>query len=96
MKYLSEAFAIMKRYGIKLNLKKCTFGVRDGKFLGFMVNERGIEANPVKIKTIMEMWSPSSTMEIQQLAGKVVALNQFISRLANRNLPFFETLHTMK
>lgn len=61
-----------------------------------MVNERDIKANPKKIKAIMELRSLSSMKEVQQLAGKVVALNRFILRLADRNLPFFETLWVMK
>ncbi|KAL0448335.1 UNVERIFIED_CONTAM: Retrovirus-related Pol polyprotein from transposon gypsy [Sesamum latifolium] len=46
--HLESAFTIMRTYGMKLNPTKCTFGVREGKFLGYMVSERGIEANPEK------------------------------------------------
>ena len=44
-----ETFHNLKRFNMKLNLKKCTFGVSSGKFLGFMISQRGIEANPDKI-----------------------------------------------
>ncbi|KAL6178007.1 hypothetical protein ACLB2K_049527 [Fragaria x ananassa] len=47
---LKKAFKILKEYGIKLNPDKCAFGVQSGKFLGFMVNERGIETNPESSK----------------------------------------------
>lgn len=61
-----------------------------------MVNEVGIKANLEKIKIIMEIRSPSSTKDVQQLARKVATLNRFISRSADKNLPFFETLQAMK
>ncbi|KAL2251241.1 UNVERIFIED_CONTAM: Retrovirus-related Pol polyprotein from transposon [Sesamum indicum] len=57
---LRTTFDIMRSYGMKLNPSKCTFGVRGGKFLGYMVSERGIEANPEKIKAIMQLGSPKS------------------------------------
>ena len=43
---LKEMFNILRQYSMKLNLSKCAFGVSLGKFLGFMVSQRGIEANP--------------------------------------------------
>ena len=49
VKDLAETFAVLNEYGMKLNPSKCAFGVASGKFLGFMVSERGIEANPEKI-----------------------------------------------
>ena len=51
--HLSEAFQILRAYNMKLNLAKCAFGVSAGKFLGFIVNYRGIEANPDKIKVVL-------------------------------------------
>ena len=77
---------------MKLNLSKCTFGVTAGKFLGFMVSQRGIEVNPEKIRAIMEMTLPTSIKEVQSLNGKVAALNRFISRVTDKCLPFFYTL----
>ncbi|KAL0445858.1 UNVERIFIED_CONTAM: Retrovirus-related Pol polyprotein from transposon gypsy [Sesamum latifolium] len=50
LKDLKQAFGIMRSYGMKLNPSKCTFGVKGGKFLGYMVSERGIEANPEKMR----------------------------------------------
>lgn len=47
---LKETFVALKQYQMKLNLSKCVFGVVSGKFLGFMVSQRGIEANPRKCK----------------------------------------------
>ncbi|KAM2192050.1 hypothetical protein ACFX1Q_027784 [Malus domestica] len=52
---LSKTFTILKRYRMRLNPNKCAFGVGFGKFLGFMISQRGIEANPEKIKAILNM-----------------------------------------
>ena len=56
--HLSETFQILRDYNMKLNPAKCAFGVSVGKFLGFIVNHRGIEANPDKIKALLDMPSP--------------------------------------
>ncbi|XP_074323710.1 uncharacterized protein LOC141660621 [Apium graveolens] len=77
---------------MKLNPEKCAFGVPSGKFIGFLVSERGIEANPEKIKAIMEMTVPQTQKDIQKLAGCLAALRRFIPKLAERCLPFFELL----
>ena len=55
---LAETFETLRKYQMKLNPSKCAFGVHSGKFLGFMVSQRGIEANPNKIEAILEMQPP--------------------------------------
>ena len=77
---------------MKLNPGKCAFRVMMGKFLRFMVSQRGIEANPDKIRAIMEMKPPRNVKEVQSLNEKVVALNRFVSRATDKFLPFFRTL----
>ena len=77
---------------MKLNLNKCAFGVSSGKFLGFMVLQRGIEANPDKIQAILDMEPPKNIKEVQSLTGRVVALNRFISKTTDKCLPFFKIL----
>ena len=62
---------------MKLNLEKCTFGVEEGKFLGFMLTHRGIEANPDKCRAIVDMRSPKKIKEVQQLLGCLTALSRF-------------------
>lgn len=57
---LDEAFRILKQYNIKLNPSKCAFRVSSRKVLGFMVSQRGIEANPEKIHALLDMESPKS------------------------------------
>ena len=60
---LPHIFDILRRFRLKLNPVKCTFGVREGKFLGFMVSQGGIEANPKYIKAIQGINSPRSVKE---------------------------------
>ena len=55
---LQETFDTLQQYNMKLNPSKCAFGVSSGKFLGFMVSHRGIEANPNKIQVILDMKPP--------------------------------------
>ena len=77
---------------MKLNPSKCAFGVSAEKFLGFIVNSRGIEANPDKIKVVLDMPLPSSTKEVQRLIGRIAALSRFVSRASNKCQPFFQVL----
>jgi hypothetical protein len=77
---LAETFASMREERLRLNLEKCIFGVRQGKILGYLVSNRGIETNPNKIQAIMYMAPPQSTKDIQRLRGRLAARNKFISR----------------
>ena len=67
LKDLRETFDTLCSYNMKLNPGKCAFGVIVGKFLGFMVSQRGIEANLDKIRAIMEMTPPRNMKEVQSL-----------------------------
>ena len=89
---LRETFDTLRSYNMKLNPGKCAFEVTTGKFLGFMVSQRGIEANPDKIRAKIEMKPPRNVKEVQSLNGKVAALNRFVSRATDKCLPFFRTL----
>jgi hypothetical protein len=89
---LAEAFDTLRKYHMKLNPQKCAFGVDSGKFLGFMVSQRGIEANPDKVRVILEMPSPRTTKQLQQLTGRLAVLNRFVSRSSDKCLPFFKVL----
>nr|KYP51166.1 Retrovirus-related Pol polyprotein from transposon opus [Cajanus cajan] len=70
---LAEIFAQIRRHNMCLNLEKCVFGVQGGKFLGFMITNRGIETNPEKCKVIIQMQSPQTVKEVQRLAGRLVS-----------------------
>ena len=89
---LKETFNTLRSYNMKLNLRKCTFRVTAGKFLRFMVSQRGIEANSDKIQAIMEMAPPRNVKEVQSLNEKIAALNRFVSRATDKCLPFFRML----
>ena len=52
-KHLQETFKLLQRSDMKLNPLKCAFRV-SSKFLGFMVTQRGIEANLIQLKAIMD------------------------------------------
>ena len=79
-------------YNMKLNSSKFVFGVTAGKFLGFMVSQRGIKVNPEKVRAIMELAPPKTVKEVQSLNGKIAALNRFLLRAMEKCLPFFRTL----
>ncbi|CAH9057530.1 unnamed protein product, partial [Cuscuta europaea] len=82
----------MKEFRLRLNPKKCAFGVQGGKFLGYMVSRRGIEINPEKTQAIINMEPPRNVKEVQRLTGRLTALNRFLSRSAERALPFFQIM----
>nr|XP_023882026.1 uncharacterized protein K02A2.6-like [Quercus suber] len=76
LKDLEETFDTLRSYNMKLNSGKWAFRVTAGKFLGFMVSQKGIEANPDKIRAIVEMAPPKNVKEVQSLNGKIAALNR--------------------
>ncbi|KAI3443762.1 hypothetical protein Pfo_000427 [Paulownia fortunei] len=80
---LEECFNILRAYQMKLNPTKCTFGM-------------GIEANPEQINAILNMPPPRHIKHVQQLTGRLAALNCFISRSVDKGLPFFKVLHEGK
>ena len=89
---LQETFDTLRQYNMKLNPSKCAFGVSSGKFLGFIVSHRGIEANPDKIQAILDMKPPQNVKEVQSLTGRVAAFNKFVSKATDKCLPFFRIL----
>ena len=93
---LKKSFEILHKYKMKLNPAKCAFRVTSGKFLGFMVNNSGIKANPAKIQALLDMESPRKVKEVQNLTGRVAAPNRFISRATDKCQPFFHALHKGK
>ncbi|GKD80154.1 hypothetical protein Tco_1342775, partial [Tanacetum coccineum] len=67
---------------MKLNPKKCSFEMEDGKILGCIVTSEGIRANPEKTKVVMDMPSPSSLKQMHSLSGNLAALNRNMSKAA--------------
>lgn len=91
-KDLQETFENLRKYSVKLNPEKCVFGIRAGKLLGFLVSKRGIEANPDKIVAIHQMEPRKNIREMQRLTGRMASLSRFLSKSAEKGLPFFKTL----
>jgi dsDNA-binding SOS-regulon protein len=93
---LLETFDSLDKYYLKLNPNKCSFGVPAGQLLGYLVSARGVETNPEKIQAILTMKKPTNLRRIQQLAGRVAALSQFIARLGERALPFYALMKKLE
>jgi hypothetical protein len=89
---LRETFINLRRFRMKLNLAKCTFGVPAGKLLGFLVSSRGIEVNPGKIRAIERMKPPTNLKEVQKFTGCLASLSRFISRLGEKALPLYQLM----
>ena len=89
---LQETFDTLRSYSMKLNPSKCVFGVTAGKFLGFMVSQRGIAVNPEKMRAILELEPSRMVKAVQSLNGKVATLNRFVSKAMDKCFPFFRVL----
>jgi ribonuclease HI len=86
---LEITFRCLRAKGVKLNPEKCVFGVPRGMLLGFIVSERGIEANLKKIAAITNMGPIKDLKGVQRVMGCLAALNRFISRLGEKGLPLY-------
>ena len=89
---MREVFQALRKHRMRLNPDKCAFGVEGGKFLGFMLTHRSIEANLEKCKVIEKMRSPKSIKEIQRLVGQLTVLSRFVPKLAKRMKPIVQLL----
>src|SRR4051812_45403894 len=87
-----ETFDNLWVYKMMLNPAKCVFGVLVGKLLGFLVSNRGIEANPEKIKAITSLAKPACINDVQRLAGHIAALSRFISQLGEKAIPLYQMM----
>ncbi|XP_056691954.1 uncharacterized protein [Spinacia oleracea] len=96
VEHLRQSFDVLKKYGMKLNPTKCSFGVSAGKFLGYIVTQRGIEASPDQVRAIINIQSPRNIKEVQRLTGRVAALNRFISRSSDKCRLFYDVLRKNK
>jgi hypothetical protein len=81
---LRLAFEKMHRYKLKMNPLKCAFGVSAGKFLGFIVHEKGLEIDPKKIEAIQSVKAPTCKKDLQKFLGKVNYLRRFICNLSGK------------
>jgi hypothetical protein len=81
---LKVTFKRMKKYGLRMNPLKCAFGVSAGKFLGFVVNEQGIQIDSKMTEFINKLVEPTCKKEVQKLLGKINYLRHFIINLAGK------------
>lgn len=81
---LRKLFLRLRKFQLKLNLTKCTFGARSGKLLGFIVSEKGIEIDPDKVKAIRDLSPPRTQKEVRGFLGRLNYIAQFISQLTEK------------
>ncbi|GJV96843.1 reverse transcriptase domain-containing protein [Tanacetum coccineum] len=89
---IEETFKTLGEINMKLNPKKCTFGMREGTFLGYKVNADGLKVCPDKVEAVISLPSPKCLKDVQKLNGKLASLNRFLSKSAEKSLTFFKTL----
>ncbi|GJR37035.1 reverse transcriptase domain-containing protein [Tanacetum coccineum] len=89
---ITETFKTLRQINMKLNPKKCTFGMQEGMFLGYKVSTNGLRACSEKADAVLGLPSPRCIKDVQKLNGKLASLNRFLSKSAEKSLPFFKTL----
>jgi hypothetical protein len=87
---LRQVFERTRRLRLKMNPKKCAFGVSVGQFLGFLVHEWGIKIDLKSQEVVRTMVPPTMKRELQQLIGKINFVRRFISNLSRRIEPFMD------
>nr|GEZ86529.1 reverse transcriptase domain-containing protein [Tanacetum cinerariifolium] len=89
---IEETFQTLRKINMKLNPKKCSFGLAEGVFLGYVITPEGIKPCPDKTAAVIQLPSPQIIKEVQSLNGKLASLNRFLSKSAEKSLPMFQTL----
>jgi len=89
---LRKLFERLRKFKLRLNPAKCTFGVRSGKLLGFIVSQRGIEVDPDKVRAIREMPHPRTKKEVRGFLERLNYIARFISQLTATCEPIFKLL----
>ncbi|GJU22389.1 reverse transcriptase domain-containing protein [Tanacetum coccineum] len=89
---IAETFKTLRKINMKLNPKKCAFGMQEGMFLGYKVNADGLKVCPDKADAVLSLPSLECLKDVQKLNGKLASLNIFLSKSAEKSLPFFKTL----
>ncbi|KAG8503668.1 hypothetical protein CXB51_001660 [Gossypium anomalum] len=92
VRVLRKLFLRLRKFQLKLNPSKCTFGARSGKLLGFIVSEKGIKVDPDKVKAIQELPPPRTQKEVRGFLGRLNYIARFISQLTEKCDPIFRLL----
>ncbi|XP_058750755.1 uncharacterized protein LOC131623749 [Vicia villosa] len=90
--YLLKLFERLRKYKLRLNPNKCTFGVRSGKLLGFIVSQKGIEVDPDKVRAIRDMPAPRTEKQVRGFLGRLNYISRFISHMTATCGPIFKLL----
>nr|GEX29073.1 reverse transcriptase domain-containing protein [Tanacetum cinerariifolium] len=91
-----EMFKTLRKINMKLNPKKCAFGMREGTFLGYKVDADGLRVSPDKVKAVIDLPSLKCLKDVHKLNEKLASWNIFLSKSAEKSLPFFKTLKKCK
>nr|GEV40357.1 reverse transcriptase domain-containing protein [Tanacetum cinerariifolium] len=83
MKDIEETFRTLRKVNMKLNPKKCSFGLAEGVFLGYVITPEGIKPCLDKTAAVLQLPSPRTINEVQSLNGKLASLNRFLSSGSN-------------
>lgn len=89
-----RVFKILIKHNIRLNPKKCAFGVTSCNIIGFIISKRGIEVDPKKVNAITSMSSPHDVKSLRSLYDKIQAIRRFIAQFSNKCRPFNDILNT--
>ena len=89
---LKRVFERCRAFKLRMNPLKCAFGVSSGKFLGFLVHNRGINVDLAKAPTIATMRPSATVKEVKSFLGKVSYIRRFIPRLASITSAFTRLL----
>nr|GFC85857.1 reverse transcriptase domain-containing protein [Tanacetum cinerariifolium] len=89
---IAKTFQTLRKINMKLNLKKCSFELAEGVFLGYVITPEGIKPCPDKTSAVLQLPSPQTIKEVQSLNEKLASLNRFLSKSAEKSLPLFQTL----
>ena len=92
IKDLQGVFEVLWQHKLRLNAEKYAFSVGTGKFLGYLITNRGIEVNPDQIEAVKRLKRSNNSKEVQVLTRMLAALNRFISKFTNRYQPFYQLL----
>ncbi|XP_072073886.1 uncharacterized protein [Arachis hypogaea] len=82
----------LRKHRMRFNLTKCALGMEARKLLGFMIRQRGVEANPKKYRAILKMSSSANIKDVQRLTGRLAALLRFLSASAQKVISFFKLM----
>ena len=90
---LTTIFERLEKYKVHLNPKKCVFGIKLGKLLGYIVSRRGIKVDPTKVKAIMDMPPPTTLKQLYSFQGKLQSIRRIVSQLVDKVHPLQHFLH---